>query len=130
MPSSLCEFCRSVLVNRDLNKYKKGKPTEPIFTTFNLLEKSAADGCLMCSQLLNEFSPQDWERCREAAQITTKIEENKSAVRFNFERRYGPEINFSVQFEFPHASLSRPRLVLLPAECKYDTSTVFSKHIV
>lgn len=121
MPSSLCEVCRSALIDRDYHEYER-KDTEAFFMTFALLEKSAVDGCLVCSQFLNKFSLQYRDHLRKAARKSTKEQEKESSVkfRFSFGRGAPPRVGVTAKFNFPNVKdVGWHRLYLIPAECMY-----------
>ena len=101
MPSHLCKICHSALVDRDYRKCEK-KDTEEFHITFALLEKSAAGGCLVCSQLLNKFTLEYRDRLREIALTCTTEQEKRSSVRFGFNYWLYPTISVTAKFNFPN----------------------------
>jgi hypothetical protein len=85
---------------------------------FTEFEKSASDGCLVCSQLLNRFASEYHERLREVGKEQEKKGEGWS-VQFKFNYWPSPTVEVRAKFNFWNAddSISRNHdLYLVPAD--------------
>jgi len=70
--------------------------------TLALLEKNAANGCLICSQLLNQFGSEHRDYLRGVALTCTKEQEKRSSVRFAFDFWAPPRVDVKAKFSFPN----------------------------